>query len=465
MNLPEDELELMLHEEDAKPDPEYIRINSTLLQKQLRNMPGAGRDIGNLGAEPPKFGRVLEKLHPGEKTVVYSNYYENGIKLFAKYLDTHGYQGQYAILLPDMEPEQFSRVVTEYNVGKKPILLLHPEIKEGVSLKGTRQFHILEPVLNSTTQEQIIARAVRYQSHMELPKNERKVDVYLWKAVIGGFNFKNFELRKDNWLKRYRELSDWADFGRGITQIDKNYDFKMYSPDEYAAIRVNDLKENIAVLKDVLSENSIESSRGIKRESPTKNPELPYPTTVFSAAYYFKPQLDWFGNKKFQKVPAIDSGLAYQAGIDVPLYEYLNAGGYIGFASYQISGSKDPFYVLGTGLSLKVPYRLRFGSQLLSPYLSVSGGIVSVLDIQGQIASFSKLGNESSSNVGFGTSGYGAVGLEYYPWSLVGFYVEGGWQAMVVAHRVIEEPNNDTWRLNSYWMRNWQLQFGLKLGF
>ena len=465
MNLPEDELAWMMREEDVNPDPEYIRVNSTLLQKQLRSVPGAGRDIGNFGAEPPKFKRVLEKMQPGQKTVIYSNYYENGLKLFAKYLDTHGYAGKYAVLLPDMEPEQFSGVVADYNAGKKTVLLLHPEIKEGVSLNGTRLFHILERVLNSTTQEQIIARAVRYQSHIELPKADRRVDVYLWKAVLGGFNLKNFELRKDNWLKRYRELSDWADFGRGITQIDKNYDFKMYSPDEYSAIRVNDLKENITVLKEVLSKNSIEAAGGVKKEPPAQNLELPYPTTVFSAAYYFKPELDWLGSKSFKKIPEIDSGLAYQVAIDVPMYENLNAGGYIGFAGYQISGSQDRFYILGTGLSLKVPYRFRFAGQVLSPYVTVSAGIVSVLDIQGQIASYTRMNNEVSANVGFGLSGYGAAGLEYHPWSLVGLYIEGGWQAMLVGHRVIEAPNNDTWRLNAYWMRNWQLGFGLRLGF
>ncbi|MBL4818943.1 MAG: DEAD/DEAH box helicase family protein [Deltaproteobacteria bacterium] len=483
-NLAEEELNLLLREEDSKVNREYIRINSTTLQKQLRGVPGAGRDIGNLGLQPSKFKQIIQKIGK-QKTVVYSNYFENGIQLFAQYLDERDYAGKYGILLPWMKASEFSELVARYNSGELQILLLHPEVKEGISLKGTRQFHVMEPVLNATTLEQIIARAVRYRSHSDLPEKERKVDVYLWKSVLGGFNLKNFELRKQNWLKRYRELSDWSDFGRGIVQIDKNYDFKMYSPDEYASLKVNDLKENIEVFKEVLKESSVEIKSPKTKSLSKKEDELPYPTTDLKLAYYFNPQISWLGAHSMQELPRVESGLAYQLGFEAPLYQYLDAGAYVGFAGYRLKNAENKFYVLSTGLSMKVPYRIRWSQQMLSPYLSTSFGIVSVIDIASELGKYSQVreGDIStrSSELGFGAEGYVGTGIEYYPWPFVGVFIEGGWHALVAAHRVIKTthtrqdfPNGgfstsshseDTWSLNSYWMQNWQLQFGLKLGF
>ena len=49
---------------------------------------------------------------------------------------------------------------------------------EGISLKHVRQVHILEPYWNEIRIEQVIGRAIRAKSHMELPERERNVQVY-----------------------------------------------------------------------------------------------------------------------------------------------------------------------------------------------------------------------------------------------------------------------------------------------
>ena len=51
---------------------------------------------------------------------------------------------------------------------------------EGLSLKHTRQVHILEPHWNEGRIRQVIGRAVRIDSHVDLPAAQRKVDVYRW---------------------------------------------------------------------------------------------------------------------------------------------------------------------------------------------------------------------------------------------------------------------------------------------
>jgi hypothetical protein len=267
-SLPEKDLLRILAESEVKYREDYVRLNSSAIQDRIRNAVGSGREIGNLSfvddegkvVEPAKFSEIVKLIKEGNipSTVVYSSYYHNGILPFAAFLEKHGLKSKYAILRPDDSIDAQTRTIANYNEGKTKILLLHPEITEGISLKGTRQFHILEPVLNSTIFNQIVARAVRYQSHAHLPEAERYVDAYLWKAVINNWKPMITKLKKDNWRRRYSELSDWSLWGQGLTQIDKNADRKAYSPDTYAFIKLESLNENIESFRDILREYSIE---------------------------------------------------------------------------------------------------------------------------------------------------------------------------------------------------------------
>jgi hypothetical protein len=49
---------------------------------------------------------------------------------------------------------------------------------EGISLKHVRQVHVMEPYWNEIRINQVIGRAVRANSHVDLPKSERNVQVY-----------------------------------------------------------------------------------------------------------------------------------------------------------------------------------------------------------------------------------------------------------------------------------------------
>jgi hypothetical protein len=270
VNLSTPEFMRLLKEESPNLSKDYVDLNSTSLQARMRNTTGSGREIGNMGfvddkgvfAEAPKFVEILKlmgKENPPQ-TVIYSNYFENGVMAFAAFLEKEGLGGQFAILKPDLDPAEQAKIVNDYNEGKTKILILHPEITEGISLKGTRQLHLLEPVMNTTVFNQIVGRTVRYQSHKHLPEVQRHVDIYLWKATIGKLSLANLAIKKENWLKRRRELNDWSYWGRGMVQIDKHHRFKLYSPDEYASMRLANMNENIDALKEVFKNSSIETS-------------------------------------------------------------------------------------------------------------------------------------------------------------------------------------------------------------
>lgn len=53
---------------------------------------------------------------------------------------------------------------------------------EGISLKNTRQVHILEPYWNHIRMDQVIGRAVRTCSHTDLPKDEQNVEIFIYCA-------------------------------------------------------------------------------------------------------------------------------------------------------------------------------------------------------------------------------------------------------------------------------------------
>jgi len=55
---------------------------------------------------------------------------------------------------------------------------------EGISLRNVRQVHIMEPYWNMVRIEQVKGRAVRICSHMDLPKEERNVEIYTYVATF-----------------------------------------------------------------------------------------------------------------------------------------------------------------------------------------------------------------------------------------------------------------------------------------
>ena len=75
-----------------------------------------------------------------------------------------------------------------YDVTGETTKYLHGEIckvigitgagAEGISLRNVRQVHIMEPYWNMVRIEQVKGRAVRICSHMDLPMDERNVEIY-----------------------------------------------------------------------------------------------------------------------------------------------------------------------------------------------------------------------------------------------------------------------------------------------
>ncbi|MEO5969163.1 MAG: helicase-related protein [Bdellovibrionia bacterium] len=265
-----DQLKIMLMEDPTHYMDQYLKIHSSRFQKQLLGNTYSGLEIGNLDfkssgneiIEPPKFLEILKTIQasPGQ-VAVYSNYFANGIKRFASFLDRHGLGDQYALLTPDQSVQAQINVVDQYNKAKKRILLIHPEITEGVSLNGTEQFHVLEPIGNSALLEQVVGRAIRYRSHAHLPKERRNVNVYLWESNVEysklGLPTSSGLLRREHWQRKYSEVnpSIWT---QGITSIDSTYFLKDETPDQRLKRHKSAVERDVESFKNLLKDFNID---------------------------------------------------------------------------------------------------------------------------------------------------------------------------------------------------------------
>ena len=158
-----------------------------------------GLCIGNLPlSEPfsPKFDHILEKMTISDNdpaslkrykkvrtfrgrtlwpSVVYSQFWKNGILLFSDFLKKNGVP--HGILVPTMSDTQKRKTIQAFQKGKIATILLHPEVTEGVNIRGGQMVILMEPVQLKAKRDQVIARPVRYMSLNHLPLEERFVRV------------------------------------------------------------------------------------------------------------------------------------------------------------------------------------------------------------------------------------------------------------------------------------------------
>ena len=102
-----------------------------------------------------------------------------------------GKQAKYIILsgnksLSPNNDEEIKELVSNKNVHGENIKIVIGNVvaAEGLDLKNIREMHILDPWFHLSRIEQIIGRGIRFCSHIQLPKEERNVLVYLHVAGI-----------------------------------------------------------------------------------------------------------------------------------------------------------------------------------------------------------------------------------------------------------------------------------------
>lgn len=191
----------------------------------------------NIGKYSPKFKAIWDRIKPlNGNALIYSQFRKvEGLGVFGLVMKANGYaefkvkktsNGEWDIDIPkedfnkpkfamftgnndeskmllkifnsdlDTLPENIRDKLSslQSNKNDKNINNLHGSLikvimitqsgAEGISLKNVRQVHIVEPYWNNVRMSQVIGRAVRTCSHVQLPPSERNVEVFTYYTIF-----------------------------------------------------------------------------------------------------------------------------------------------------------------------------------------------------------------------------------------------------------------------------------------
>lgn len=160
---------------------------SVLDKRKVNNFLNVTRQLSNTLDNSPDFPKILamwEYISKAPKPIiVYSNYLANGILPLTIHLNKN--KVSYSLYYGEQTEEKRNKIIDGYNERKIDVLLITSAGSESLDLKNTRSIHIMEPHWNESKINQIIGRAIRYNSHKALKETERTVEIVRWISVFG----------------------------------------------------------------------------------------------------------------------------------------------------------------------------------------------------------------------------------------------------------------------------------------
>jgi superfamily II DNA or RNA helicase len=170
-------------------------------------------------SSPKMIFMVLKILESKGPALVYSNYVlMEGLQIFKMYLKYFGFTSfldknrgkdfyRYMEYHGGINNDERRKVLKEFNRSENKygaiskIIMISPAGAEGISLKNTRQVHIMEPYWHEVRIMQMIGRAIRQCSHKELPMEEREVDVFRYKSIKTSSSITTDKLTADQYIE------------------------------------------------------------------------------------------------------------------------------------------------------------------------------------------------------------------------------------------------------------------------
>lgn len=160
--------------------------------------------IERLDIHSPKFAAMLDNIHKhgNQHGMIFSSFvHKFGLEWFAMVLEYDGYkrynpleyesingskEKRYAYITGEMTVDERSSILREFNSKENingeliHLLLGSPAMSEGVDTKRIRHVHIMESLWHFSAIDQIIARAIRFGGHDDLPEADRNVQPYIY---------------------------------------------------------------------------------------------------------------------------------------------------------------------------------------------------------------------------------------------------------------------------------------------
>jgi hypothetical protein len=223
----EDEEEKKVGKSDPVSDKDISKKYAQLLATAMEKLQGSGAlDANEIGKYSPKFKYIYDKIVAQKGTaLIYSQFRTvEGLGIFGKCLEANGFAefkiksngGNWEVDIDEADYAKpkyitftgsneetrmllriFNSDVDNLPLGIKDklpllggtnnirgelikVLMITKSGAEGISLKNVREVHVVEPYWNHIRVDQVIGRAVRTCSHIDLPKAERNVKVYIY---------------------------------------------------------------------------------------------------------------------------------------------------------------------------------------------------------------------------------------------------------------------------------------------
>jgi len=175
----------------------HSRLNMSLKQladNKEKYLKFDSKELDNLS---PKMKVIFSNIQKSNGLIlVYSQFVNvEGLGIFSLLLEANGYEllrndnifrntPKYTVYSGKQTKEERENILKIFTsddnkYGKKcKIILVSESGSQGLNLKNIRQVHIMEPFWHEIRIQQVIGRAVRYESHSDLPKDERTVEIY-----------------------------------------------------------------------------------------------------------------------------------------------------------------------------------------------------------------------------------------------------------------------------------------------
>jgi len=181
------------------------------------------------------------------------------------------------------------------------ILFITQAGAEGINLKAVRQVHILEPYWNYVRIDQVLGRAIRKESHEDLPEHMRNVDKFMYLSVFPEGNnleelFTNIkenmsdtwhgfdeienigQLREDKYNHLYKSLENIL--RSNMSEWPGTVDLKIFN--------IMEKKYNISVkLTDIIKEASVDCKLNTGDEPHITEKCIDFPEEIKNEASYF----------------------------------------------------------------------------------------------------------------------------------------------------------------------------------
>ena len=170
----------------------YLEIEENLQDEWLKYKFGVETDLTvfingirrgtNMIKNNPKINYIVKKIkeenrkNENNRSVIYSGWIGAGLDLIKRKLKKKNIS--FAEITGKISQYDKAKAVSEYNKGNIKVLLISKAGGTGIDLKKTRHLFVTEPYWNDEELIQVKARAVRYKSHVGMPEEEQKVDIW-----------------------------------------------------------------------------------------------------------------------------------------------------------------------------------------------------------------------------------------------------------------------------------------------